>query len=426
MMTPRCASITSRLGRALTYNFCPEFDRRLLAWLRNPLTILALGMASSTLCGFFLHPRAFVLTIGISATLILGIAWPWITTRGLSGRVIFGSERAREGETVLVSVTVRNRAPWAAAGLTVRLAPDEASSVGLEHAPGFRSVSASWGFTPSSRGEYPTVLPRIGSGFPFGLWEASRALEVPRRLLVWPRTFPLGAIPLGTRGRMSEGVTPLNLPGTSGDVLGLREYRRGDSLRRVHWPQTARQGRLIVCEMQSNAVPDVQIVLDVAQRSHAGVGPAGSREWAIRIAASFAESWINQGAGVEIVFNGQVVSARSGAVQTRRTRILDALAKLTADGLLGLTDLLDLPACRRFDGGLRIVVTTDLGLRRLNGTGARDPKTHFVVLKAAAFDGSESCPTPDLPTQRPWIWIDDPDQVPQYIQQTRKEVLLDH
>ena len=56
-------------------------------------------------------------------------------------------------------------------------------------------------------------------------------------------------------------------PGTWGDVLGVRPYRRGDVLRRIHWPQSARHGQLVVCEVQASR-PSVQIVLDTHPESH--------------------------------------------------------------------------------------------------------------------------------------------------------------
>jgi hypothetical protein len=43
----------------------------------------------------------------------------------------------------------------------------------------------------------------------------------------------------------------------------------------------------------------VQVVLDTDPAVHAGAGPGCSREWAIRVAASFCRGWLEQGARVE-------------------------------------------------------------------------------------------------------------------------------
>jgi len=48
----------------------------------------------------------------------------------------------------------------------------------------------------------------------------------------------------------------------SSAVRGLRDYRIGDSPRWVHWPSTARTGRLLVKEFESESSPQYFIALD--------------------------------------------------------------------------------------------------------------------------------------------------------------------
>ena len=213
----------------------------------------------------------------------------------------------------------------------------------------------------------------MACGFPFGLWEASRPLDVAEPLLVWPRTFPVGPMPEADGRQASDGLATRDRAGHWGDPLGVRPYRRGDPLRRVHWGLTARHGELIVREVQSNAVPRVQIVLDAHPAAHAGSGPDGSREWAIRVAASLAEGWIRQGAEVELVLDGALVPARGGSARARSAAVLDALARL-GPGVRPDPRRIAAPIaeCRRRDGGLRVVVTTDVGLRDWQRTKSGD------------------------------------------------------
>ena len=51
-----------------------------------------------------------------------------------------------------------------------------------------------------------------------------------------------------------------------------------------------------------------------------------------------------------------------------------------------------MPDGRRRDGGLRVVVTTDVGLRGLGGDGRVRRRDRFVVLEAGAFGGDEGGP----------------------------------
>ncbi|MGE3818104.1 MAG: DUF58 domain-containing protein [Isosphaeraceae bacterium] len=426
-MNRRIENLFVSLGEVLTHDYASPFDP-LIKWVRNPAAILALAVVASALCGMFLHPRAFLLAAGLAAVLVVGTVWPWIAVRGLSGTLTFSRARVREGETVTTRVALRNRMPWGAWGVTIREAfpdGDRGLKASLAQAAGWRTTEACWEWEPACRGEYPRSILRITSAFPFGLWEASRQLAVSAPLLVWPRTFSVGPIPEAANGESGDGLAPRNKPGTSGDLLGVRPYRRGDAIRRIHWPQTARHGELVVCELQAIAVPRVQVVLDIGTDEGAGSDPDGLREWSIRVAASFAEDWIGQGAEVELLCGGEAVSARAGTVRTRQARILDALARLQPDGQPSLQDVLDGPACRRFERGLRVVVAPDRALRDLerhNRTGASE---RFVVLKAAAF-GEEGPPEVGPLPVRPWIWVDDARRVPHLIHSGWKEVALGH
>jgi uncharacterized protein (DUF58 family) len=428
---PRTLSRAAKWGALLTRDYFPVVN----PWIRRvgtPLGSLGLATIASALCGLVLHPQGFVVCFVLLVVIGLGVAWPVLTVRGLVGTLNFDRERVREGATVNVRLSLRNRMPWDAWGLMVeggfsreaerRDGEDPAASVAF--ARGWRTTEVSWEFVFKCRGVYPLRSPRIASGFPFGLREASRPLVVDAPLVVWPRTFPVGPVPETSGGRSSEGFAPRDTPGTTGDVLGVRPYRRGDSLRRIHWPQTARHDQLVVCEMQSRAVPWVQLILDTHDDAHQGEGPTGSREWAIRVAASLLERWTEQGARIEAVFDGRVIEPRGGPLASRRSRFLDELARIGANGFWTLGDLLESPACRLFKGGLRVVVTTDLGLRRLPTGALRGPRERLVVLKASAFGRSGEARHGEPPAMTPWIWIDDPDRVSDCVGKAWKEVRL--
>ena len=426
------AWLTNR-GEVLTREYFPGLAPY-IRWLRTPLGALSLAAVAAGLCGMFLHPQGFVVFFGVLAVMTLGLAWPWLSVRGLEGSLGFDRLRCREGESVQARLNLRNRMFWSVCGIAIKggfHAPsgergDETALVGLASVPGRRTIVERVAFVPRCRGEYPIHQPRVVCGFPFGLWEASRPLEVTESLLVWPRTFPVPMMPETPGAHASDGLATRDRAGQWGDPLGVRPYRRGDPLRRVHWGLTARHGELIVRELQSNAVPRVQIVLDAHPAAHAGSGPDSSREWSVRIAASFAEGWIREGAEVELVLDRGLVPARGGSTRARSASLLDALARLAPGCDRTLEDLLNLPECRRSDRGLRVIVTTDLGLRDLSRECRRRDGDHLIVLHAAAF-GSDEVPGPTellpLPIV-PWIEIDGPDRVPTCFRRAGKEAGL--
>ena len=231
-------------------------------WLRTPLGSLGSAAIASFLCGMILHPQGFILAFGITSVILVGVIWPKLSLLGLTGCVFFEKSRVREGDRVQVRASVRNRHPLSAWGLAIdagchrgqfgRL--DDCAAFGLSVATGWRTTEATWDFIPACRGEYPLHSPIVASGFPFGLRSA--------RASSWSEGLSwsgLGAIQSGLFPSRSLVMVPTVWRSATsrvpGDLLGVRPYRRGHSLRRIHWPQTARHGQLVVCEVQTTPSP---------------------------------------------------------------------------------------------------------------------------------------------------------------------------
>ena len=257
----------------------PEFSRKVRALLYNPLGVLLCTALVALLCGFFLHWQCFVLFGSVLAVIVLGSAWPFLTLRMVRGTLSFEQRRATEGERVQSSLTICNRMFWPAYGLALRGGMhsqddinDSRPLVGIASAPARRTIRCGWVFTPRRRGVYPLSPPRLSSGFPFGLWQSKREVTSEVPLLVWPRTYLVAPMPTVQGDQQLEGVVSRSKVGNSGDVLGIRPYRRGDSTRRIHWAQSVRHDRLIVCELQANARPVVQLILDTHSERTRGRG----------------------------------------------------------------------------------------------------------------------------------------------------------
>jgi uncharacterized protein (DUF58 family) len=166
-------------------------------------------------------------------------------------------------------------------------------------------------------------------------------------------------------------------------VLGVRPYRRGDSPRRVHWAHSAKHDRLIVCELQSHSRPVVLVVLDADPAVHTP-GDNGSREWAIRVAASLAKGWLEAGAQVGLASGGTYLAPNAGGGHL--TALLDALSRL-GDTAPPLADVLADPRVKADPAGVRVVVTSDAGVLPADHSG-RDVRR--VVLDRAGFGGEAS------------------------------------
>jgi len=215
-------------GEFLTQEILPGLTRY-FRWAKTPLGSLGLAGAASGLCGLFLHQQGFVVLVAIVAVTILGLVWPWLSICGLGGSLGFTRSRCREGDRVSGLLTLRNRAPWGAWGVSIDsgrgnndTGPDDDLRTGLAYAPGCCSTETTFDFIPRCRGSYPRRTPRIVCGFPFGLWTATRPLVVGTPLLVLPRTFAVGPIPDVRVGHSDEGLSNRDRAGDWGDPLGVR------------------------------------------------------------------------------------------------------------------------------------------------------------------------------------------------------------
>src|SRR5437868_4224320 len=86
--------------------------------------------------------------------------------------------------------------------------------------------------------------------------------------------------------------------GSGNELFGIREYRPGDSLRRIHWRSSARHGELVVREYEPPGVQTLAIFVDPAPSS------LEIADQIARIAASEAWDCIREGGRVVISASG--------------------------------------------------------------------------------------------------------------------------
>jgi uncharacterized protein (DUF58 family) len=136
---------------------------------------------------------------------------------------------------------------------------------------------------------------------PFGLVELGRAFRTTVPLTVIPRTVPLSHIPLGGAWTGSGDNRPRAFAMGSAEDVTVREYRRGDELRRVHWRSSARVGELMVRREEQPWESRATLFLDNRVGAHRGQGIASSLEAAVSAAASIAVHLSKRGFTVRLV-----------------------------------------------------------------------------------------------------------------------------
>ena len=136
---------------------------------------------------------------------------------------------------------------------------------------------------------------------PFGLVELGRSFRTTVPLIVTPRTVPLPQIPLSGAWTGSGDNRPRAFAIGSAEDVTVREYRRGDDLRRVHWRSSARVGELMVRREEQPWQSRATLFIDNRAVSHRGHGVASSLEAAVSAAASIAVHLAQRGFAVRLV-----------------------------------------------------------------------------------------------------------------------------
>jgi uncharacterized protein (DUF58 family) len=323
-----------RLANFLNHDFCPGANHYVY-WLKQPIGWFVLGALAALTIGLSVAPQALVIFAAILAVSLIGSAWPWIGMRGISASLSFDRRRATEGSVVVVRITVANRWPLPIWGLIVERgfflstnseeAPPAAS---LARVAGWSRTTFEWEFSPARRGCYPIQAPRLTTGFPFGLWHAHSEITIENELLVWPRTASLQSIPPIVGNALAVAGTHSRHVGDEGDVVGVRPFRPGDSLRHVHWAQTARQDRFVVCERQATARRRVRLILDLRADARQ-VNHGEALEDLIRVAASIGRQFHAHCADTELCIGQRSVIADRGEPGLKR--MMDVLAMWSAN-----------------------------------------------------------------------------------------------
>ena len=164
-----------------------------------------------------------------------------------------------------------------------------------------------------------------------------RVTSNPGTIVVRPRLAALDGL-FSDAGRAAGDGRRILLRRAAGfDFHSVRQYEQGESLRRVHWPTSARRGQLMVKELQDTAHDGVVVILDCDPRCAVGEPPSSSFDAAVRVAGSVLQAHATRGRSATLVSTGRsraVVPVRSASADFEGA--IGQLAAAEPDALDGL------------------------------------------------------------------------------------------
>jgi len=157
-------------------------------------------------------------------------------------------------------------------------------------------------------------------------------LTEPSVIYVLPEIELLDVADLRTRHTGPwPGVVSSRWSGVGTEFYGLRRYLPGDSLRRVNWKASARMGKLITVEHESERSTDIIIILDACKASSFGTPPETPLEYSVEAAGSLAYLLLKLGNRVGLIIHGKYRSWLPPSFGKRQFhRILSELATAEA------------------------------------------------------------------------------------------------
>jgi uncharacterized protein (DUF58 family) len=196
---------------------------------------------------------------------------------------------------------------------------------------GRSTETISYTCTPRRRGVYRFETCRVESSSPFGLLNARLSLRAESDMVVYPLYYELAGAMFPFHKTFS-GMTaaPGSRPGEGPSFFGLREYRPGDPIRKIHWPSTLRTHTVMIKEFEEDMHSSVTVLLDSDESSVVRAEGDTNLEVAIRAAASLANYTLVNGHPTTLAYcDSATGNIRSDKAMGDITPVLDALARLT-------------------------------------------------------------------------------------------------
>jgi len=317
-----------------------------------------------------------------------------LTMEGLLVRRTLGQAYAHLGDTIELQYELRNEHALGKLWLEVF-----EESNWPEHLPG-RVLSIGGRKTrkwkvlvkAARRGRFRLGPVVMRSGDPFGLFRTLLRVPDEALLLVYPRVVP---IPFWTLpGSVLEGsvLTGQRSLQSTSMVMGIREYRPGDALNRIHWRSSARHRELQVKEFELDKTADLWIYLDLERHWHRGEGEDSTEERCITVAASVVQKALREHRNVGLITSGtraEVLHPDRGSKQFGK--LMQYLAEMQVGGTRSLAETVveTLPRLRRGASALLITPSLDPGWVRPASTLRESSIATQAVIVAPPIEGDD-------------------------------------
>lgn len=226
----------------------------------------------------------------VATGLVLAVGLAWLSVRVASAPMVLrrttGAKEYLEGDDVPVELDLRApmRTRLASATLVEWLVKLGERRTPLRWRGG--TLRGRYVLRRLPRGRYALAAMHVELEDPFGLERVSLPLGAGGALIVYPKLADVNRLFSESGGQAQDGRRLLLRRPSGFDLHSVRDYEEGESLRKVHWPSTARRGQLMVKELEDSPRDEVAVLLDADAQAVVGAAPDSSFDVQVRAAGS--------------------------------------------------------------------------------------------------------------------------------------------
>ena len=240
----------------------------------------------------------------------------------------------------------------------------------------------------------------IGSD-PLGLFKKYKIINISSKLTVYPRIFNIHYMPSFMKGMVTPryGARTSRRSGDYEEFYGIREYRQEDGLRKIHWPSSAKHNKLIVRHFEQSSVHAITITLDLKQENNLGSGKEATLEYAVKIAASLANYFLNQGAIVQLIaFGDKPIMSSFGRDPSHYFTILELLTQIESNSYHSLDQVITMLNPFIPPASTLLVISLDSDIEAAKASEQLIYTKNISLIEVQLIAGSFDKNVPEYPT----------------------------
>ena len=362
---------------------------------------LALGGVLYVAAWAFGSEPLYPVAVGLVLAGVLAWAWVRVLDQPMRLRRSVSTHEPVEGDDLTVTLELESDARVRPSSVRLIDRIEKLGDFELTMRPSGRTLLARHELRHLPRGKYRYAGSHAVLEDPFGLAGTEIDLPGSGALLVYPRLVAIDALFSEAGSRAQDGRRLLLRRPTGFDLHSVREYEDGESLRKVHWPTTARRGQLMVKDLEDSPRDEVAVLLDAAAGVTAGEPPDSSFDMQVRAAGSILKVHARRGRRAVLVLNSagrESQSLRDEESDWRHALELLAAAEPTATTPASALLAEDAsPAARALEVSVVTAqVSPALVDRLVQRTLSRRPASLVFVDPASFVPGARTPPQPAL------------------------------